>query len=174
MSKTKDQASLLKLLILNMFQIPKTDLFETVDLPDFCLYQDKCINFKEQGCFLALIKRKLITHLDEKYLILMAEKRGLFGDTSPKKGRMRPPTKTIKKEEKPKPPKVTKRKKSDDMNILVERINHPTHASVKRSHSKRKSSAEFKMLIYDPLNDECESCIRHESRYVSSILKICN
>lgn len=116
---------------------------------------------------MALIKRKLVTHLDEKYLILMAEKRGLFGDTGPKKGRMRPQTKTIKKEEKPKPPKVTKRRKSDDMNLLVERISHPTHASVKRSHSKRKSSAEFKMLIYDPLNDECESCIRHESRYVS-------
>lgn len=138
-----------------------------VDLPDFCLYQDKCVNLKEQGCFLALIKRKMVTHLDEKYLILMAERRGLFGDTNPKKSRMRPPTKTIKKEEKPKPPKVSKRRKSDDMNLLVERIATPTHASVKRSHSKRKSSAEFKLLIYDPLDDECESCIRHESRYVS-------
>lgn len=104
----------------------------------------------------------------------MAEKRGLFGDTNPKRGRMRPPTKTIKKEEKPKAPKVTKRRKSDDMNILIERIAHPTHASVKRSHSKRKSSAEFKMLIYDPLDDECENCVRHESRYVSrDELQIC-
>lgn len=101
----------------------------------------------------------------------MAEKRGLFGDTNPKKGRMRPPTKTIKKEEKPKPPKLTKRRKSDDMNLLVERIAHPTHASVKRSYSKRKSSADFKMLMYDPLTDECENCIRHESRFVSNLME---
>lgn len=138
-----------------------------VDLPDFCLYQDKCVNFKEQGCFLALIKRKMITHLDEKYLILMAERRGLFGDTNPKKGRARPPTKTIKKEEKPKPPKVSKRRKSDDMNLLVERIAHPTHASVKRSYTTRKSSAEFKLLFTDSWDNDCESCVRHESRYVS-------
>lgn len=67
-----------------LVRIPKTDLFETVAIPDVCAYQDNCARFAESGCFLSLIKRKRVTRLDEKYLIVMAERRGLFGDTSPK------------------------------------------------------------------------------------------
>lgn len=50
----------------------------------------------------------------------MAEKRGLFGDNNPKKDKGRPPPKTVKKEEKivVKPPKI-KRKKSEDISLLV-------------------------------------------------------
>lgn len=106
--------------ISEIFQIPKTDLYETADIPDFCLYQDKCVNFKDHGCYLALVKRKYVTRLDEKYLILMAERRGLFGDLNTEKGKQRPPTKSSKKEDKIKSaPSKVKRRKSEDISILV-------------------------------------------------------
>ena len=90
-------------------------------MPDFCIYQDKCIKINEQGCFLALIKRKLVTRLDEKYLILMAERRGLFGDTNPKKPMQRPPTKISKKDEiaKTSTSNRTKKKKGESITVLV-------------------------------------------------------
>lgn len=101
-------------------QIPKTDLFETVEIPDVCQYQNKCLNLKSLGCFLSLIQRRAVTRLDEKHLILMAERRGLFGDINPKKDTGRSPPKTVKKEEKVvlKTPRI-KRKKSEDISLLV-------------------------------------------------------
>lgn len=67
-----------------------------------------------------MIQRRAITRLDEKHLILMAERRGLFGDTNPKKDKGRTPSKIVKKEEKVvvKPPKI-KRKKSEEISLLV-------------------------------------------------------
>lgn len=85
-----------------------------------CQYQNKCLNLKSAGCFLSLIKRRTITRFDEKHLILMAEKRGLFGDVNPKKDKARATQKTVKKEEKisARPPKV-KLRKSEDILLLV-------------------------------------------------------
>lgn len=101
-------------------QVPKTDIFESIEIPDMCLYQNKCINSKLAGCFLSLIKRKKITRLDEKHLILMAEKRGLFGDTNPKKERARIQNKRVKKIEHINVPMVNiKRKRSEEIALLV-------------------------------------------------------
>lgn len=58
--------------------------FEVVDIPDMCLYQNKCLTAKSKCCFLSLIKRKHIKRLDEKHLIAMAEKRNLFVNSIPK------------------------------------------------------------------------------------------
>lgn len=66
-----------------------------------CSYQNKCLTAKSTGCFLSLIKRKQITRLDEKHLIAMAEKRGLFSDSLPKV--LRTKTKILKKDEQQKP-----------------------------------------------------------------------
>lgn len=101
-------------------QVPKTDIFEAVDIPDMCAYQNKCIEAKSAGCFLSLIKRKKITRLDEKHLILMAEKRGLFGETNPKKERARIQSRSAKKEEhvSVQPVKI-KRKRSEEIALLV-------------------------------------------------------
>lgn len=103
--------------------MPKTDLFEIVEIPDICQYQNKCLNLKNLGCFLSLIQRRAVTRLDEKHLILMAERRGLFGDPNPKKDKGRPPPKTVKKEEKivVAVPKV-KPKKSEDISLLVSTV----------------------------------------------------
>lgn len=101
-------------------KVPKTDIFETIDIPDMCQYQNKCIEAKSAGCFLSLIKRKKVTRLDEKHLILMAEKRGLFGETNPKKERARIQSRSAKKEEhvSVQPVKI-KRKRSEEIALLV-------------------------------------------------------
>ena len=60
-----------------LFQVPKTDLFEISELPGkIC---NGIIKHKESGCFLTLVKRKAVLRLNDKTLIFMAEKRGLFG-----------------------------------------------------------------------------------------------
>lgn len=60
--------------------IPPTDLFENTAIPDFCLNKDNCITDKSNGCFLSLIRRKEIVKMNSKYLIQVAELRGIFGD----------------------------------------------------------------------------------------------
>ncbi|KAK3914668.1 Putative methyltransferase NSUN7 [Frankliniella fusca] len=49
------------------------------NLPDMCPHSDSCLTTSEEGCFLALIKRKEIVRMDANYMIKMAEARGLFG-----------------------------------------------------------------------------------------------
>lgn len=60
--------------------IPPTDLYENSTIPDFCLNRDNCITDKTSGCFLSLIRRKEIVKMNSKYLIQVAELRGIFGD----------------------------------------------------------------------------------------------
>ncbi|XP_034240186.1 uncharacterized protein LOC117644684 [Thrips palmi] len=60
-------------------QVPACDLFEIGHLPDMCPHSDSCLSMGEEGCFLALIKRKEIVRMDANYMIKMAEARGLFG-----------------------------------------------------------------------------------------------
>ena len=64
--------------------VPLSDQFEVVELPDICLNQDACLDFAENGVFLSLIRRKEIVRLDSKYLIKIAELRGIFGDLNDK------------------------------------------------------------------------------------------
>uniref|UniRef100_A0A1B6EGC3 Uncharacterized protein n=1 Tax=Clastoptera arizonana TaxID=38151 RepID=A0A1B6EGC3_9HEMI len=59
--------------------VPLSDLFELGTLPNLCPGNEKCLNLQSEGVYLALIKRKEITRLDPKYMIKMAESRGLFG-----------------------------------------------------------------------------------------------
>lgn len=61
-------------------KLPEVDEFVCVDLPDVCKNQDKCLQNRNNGCFLSLIRRREITRLNAKYLIKSAEKRGLFGN----------------------------------------------------------------------------------------------
>uniref|UniRef100_A0AAR5PJ68 SAM-dependent MTase RsmB/NOP-type domain-containing protein n=1 Tax=Dendroctonus ponderosae TaxID=77166 RepID=A0AAR5PJ68_DENPD len=68
--------------LLDSVQVPDTDIFTTPDLPNLCPNENSCINFRKEGCFLSLIQRKEIIRLDDKYMIQMAENRGLFGSTT--------------------------------------------------------------------------------------------
>ncbi|XP_030762497.1 uncharacterized protein LOC115887256 [Sitophilus oryzae] len=68
--------------LLDNLQIPDTDIFINPDLPSLCPNENSCINVKKEGCYLALIQRKEIVRLDDKYMIQMAENRGLFGSNT--------------------------------------------------------------------------------------------
>ncbi|CAH1971248.1 unnamed protein product [Acanthoscelides obtectus] len=67
--------------LLDKVQVPDTDVFDTSSLPRLCPSQ-KCRNFEKEGCYLALIQRKQVIRLDDKYMIQMAEHRGLFGSNT--------------------------------------------------------------------------------------------
>ncbi|XP_036325938.1 uncharacterized protein LOC118738974 [Rhagoletis pomonella] len=58
--------------------LPDTDEFVCENIPDICINQDNCMIKQSNGCYLSLIKRTKITQLNAKYLIKMAEARGLF------------------------------------------------------------------------------------------------
>lgn len=138
--------------------VPLTDVFEIMDLPDICINQDQCLNLKDHGCFLALTKRKEITKFDSKYLIKMAETRGLFGDSKPKTARSKTSVKKQeKKEVEERDKKKTKRKKSD-ITVLINRLSTPTLSYLNHIHFQNKSAALKKILIYDPIR--CR-CLRH-------------
>ncbi|CAD7006112.1 unnamed protein product [Ceratitis capitata] len=63
--------------------LPEADEFICETIPDICINRDNCIKQHSIGCYLSLIKRKKVTQLNAKYLIKMAEARGLF-DTAEK------------------------------------------------------------------------------------------
>lgn len=90
-----------------------------MEVPDICAYQDQCAKRRITGCYLALVKRKHVTRLDEKYLIVMAERRGLFGDTSPKKPKAKQPPKNARNEKEKVPPKIIRSFKATDISDLV-------------------------------------------------------
>lgn len=69
----------------NQVCLPDVDEFIAVDIPDVCKNRDNCLKYNETGCFLSLVQRKQITRLNAKYLIKMAEMRGLFGNAADNK-----------------------------------------------------------------------------------------
>lgn len=105
-------------------EVPLTDYFELAKLPDICINQDKCLNPKDYGCYFAMIKRKEITSLDAKYMIKIAEARGVFGNQSavPKKQKVKTPKKVEKiddEESRLSAGKKSNRKRSADIQLLV-------------------------------------------------------
>lgn len=42
-------------------QVPDCDIFDAQELPDLCPNQDSCIKLEKEGCYLSLMKRKVIT-----------------------------------------------------------------------------------------------------------------
>jgi hypothetical protein len=80
-------------------RVPQTDLFERSPIPDFCLNKDNCVEQRSDG-FLSLLRRKEIVRMDSKYLIQIAELRGIFGDKDkPKKGKSKAQMRAEKKQE---------------------------------------------------------------------------
>lgn len=64
---------------IDLIVTPDIDEFVQDTVPDICINQDNCIQQLATGSYLALVRRKTLTQLNEKYLIRMAERRGLFG-----------------------------------------------------------------------------------------------
>ena len=59
-------------------QIPDSDLFEVASVNE--IYGEECKCLLEQGCYIALIKRKEMMQFDSLFMIKVAESKGLFGD----------------------------------------------------------------------------------------------
>lgn len=149
-------------------EVPLTDQFEVVDVPDVCENRDKCLDFKELGCYLALIKRKEVVQLDSKYLIKIAEMRGIFGDKdAPKKPKSKSQKKAEKEAEKAREAALAAerlkrmRHRGSNLVLLIDRLNAPTIASIKRSHHERISNALKRMLFFQGET----ICQRHTCRH---------
>lgn len=156
-------------------EIPLTDMFETVELPDICQNRDGCMNFEELGCYLTLIRRKEIVHLDSKYLIKIAELRGIFGDNNAvKKPKSKAQKRAEREAEKAREAllaaeRLKKMKhRGSNLNLLLDRINAPTVASIKRSHHQGLSIAIKRMLFFHD-GYVCKRHACHHSEYDGSI-----
>ncbi|XP_050678248.1 uncharacterized protein LOC126974707 isoform X2 [Leptidea sinapis] len=132
--------------------VPECDLFEIQTLPNLGNGLDINYILDRDGCYLGLIQRKEITRLDAKYMIKVAEERGLFGQAQPQ------PARKKKSEQAAASPKRRRRKFSFE----VERVAAPTYASLSRS--SRRSSAPPGPLADDALR----VCSRHARRYAAA------
>lgn len=120
--------------------VPMTDIFEIQQLPDFCRNRDNCVLNKSEGCFLSLLKRKELIRMDSKYLIQIAELRGIFGDKDrPKKIKSKAQLRAEKKQEaamKAARDAMDRQKieKTNPSNVdkVVERLLRPTQATIIR------------------------------------------
>ncbi|XP_060524217.1 uncharacterized protein LOC132700728 isoform X2 [Cylas formicarius] len=142
--------------LLDSLKMPDSDLFEQPEVPSLCSGENSCINFKKEGCYLALLQRKEVIRLDNKYMIKMAENRGLFGSnttTSTSKSKTRRVSrKKLEKESKSKPSK----KRTE---IEIDRITAPTHTFL--CHTKRTHEI-----------NECRRCnLEEETKLRSSRYK---
>lgn len=121
-------------------RVALTDLFEISPIPDFCLNKDNCVMKRADGCFLSLVKRKEIVRMDSKYLIQIAELRGIFGDKDkPKKTKSKAQLRAEKKQEAAmkKAREALERQKIEkfnpsNMDKIVERLLKPTQATIIR------------------------------------------
>lgn len=121
-------------------RVPQTDIFESTPIPDFCLNKDNCVMNRSEGCFLSLIRRREIVRMDSKYLIQIAELRGIFGDKDrPKKTKSKAQMRAEKKQEQAMKKarealEMQKLEKSNPSNIdkVVERLLKPTQAAIIR------------------------------------------
>lgn len=121
-------------------KIAQTDIFEVSPIPDFCLNHDNCIMQRSDGCFLSLLKRREIVRMDSKYLIQIAELRGIFGDKDkPKKTKSKAQLRAEKKQDAAmkKAREALERHKIEKFNPsnidkVVERLLKPTQATIIR------------------------------------------
>ncbi|XP_053686098.1 uncharacterized protein LOC128735638 [Sabethes cyaneus] len=159
-------------------EVPLSDQFETAELPDFCSNQDSCLDFKEDGVFLSLIKRKEVVRLDSKYLIKIAELRGIFGGNS-SNSEPRTNVKLVKRQEKKSDDreiaelenrKRRLKRRGSNMDSLISRLNAPTQASIKRGHHHRVSSMEHKFMFFDLNQEWCPKYAAVQSEYNLSVL----
>lgn len=67
----------------DVFKLPEIDEFIIANISNICDLEQNNVALDNisSKCFLRLIQRRLITRLNAKYLIQMAEQRGLFGNT---------------------------------------------------------------------------------------------
>ncbi|KAJ2950777.1 hypothetical protein O0L34_g9042 [Tuta absoluta] len=138
--------------------VPNCDLFEIGKLPMLGNGLDINYILGRDGCYLGLIQRKEITRLDAKYMIQVAEERGLFGAAAG------PPAQSRRKKETTATPRRRRRKTSG---FEVDRIAAPTHASTWRA-ARRVSAPADMALGVNTIGDETHVCEKHLRRQAAA------
>ncbi|KAH8395209.1 hypothetical protein KR222_002383 [Zaprionus bogoriensis] len=137
---------------------PDIDEFVQDIVPDICINQDDCIKHQTTGSYLALIRRKTLTHLNEKYLISMAERRGLFG--KPDRDKVR--SKAVKLQENNEPPPLDTTYDNSSAasrsggQQSVSGHQRPTQASAIRSHLTKVSTTHRQPIAFNFRRRECK------------------
>ncbi|XP_050509383.1 uncharacterized protein LOC126886472 isoform X3 [Diabrotica virgifera virgifera] len=118
--------------------VPDTDIFNNCNLPMLCP-SESCKGFQKEvcGCYLALLQRKEIIRLDDKYMIQMAENRGLFGNSNTRAVKTKSVRTIRRKAEKPEKTEVAKKKLKDSE---LDRIATPTYTFL--SHTRDRQEME--------------------------------
>lgn len=110
--------------------VPDSDLFEEVPVPELCQTGSTSQLFHEEGVYLAMLQRREIINLNSKYMIKMAESRGLFGasmsSTNQGTGSQQTGVKRTKRS--------AKRCSKPTGKMDVDRIAAHTHCSLMRTH----------------------------------------
>jgi hypothetical protein len=157
-------------------RVPQTDLFEMTPIPDFCLNKDNCVMNRSEGCFLSLIRRREIVRMDSKYLIQIAELRGIFGDKDrPKKTKSKAQMRAEKKQEQAMKKarealEMQKLEKANPSNIdkVVERLLKPTQAAIIRINRDEIWRRKFHIMTlrYNQLfPPRCARCDYYSQNY---------
>lgn len=160
-------------------KVPDTDLFEVCQLPDFCLNKDNCVADAKDGCFLSLLRRKEIIRMDSKYLIQIAELRGIFGKEGPKKTKSKAQMRAEKKQEAAikaarEALERQKEKKAAPSNVdkIMERLLKPTQSTIIRLSRDEIWRRKYNLMalrysfVFPP------RCARKYSSYSSQVFKL--
>lgn len=100
--------------------------------------KDNCVIQRNEGCFLALLKRKEIVRMDSKYLIQIAELRGIFGDKDkPKVTKSKAQIRAERKNDERSAKEAFDRQKVEIYNTgnidkIIDRLLKPTQATIIR------------------------------------------
>ncbi|KAJ8726861.1 hypothetical protein PYW08_015258 [Mythimna loreyi] len=128
--------------------VPSCDLFEIRTLPNLGNGLDINYILDRDGCYLGLIQRKEITRLDAKFMIRVAEDRGLFG---PGAGAAQP-----QRRKRVETAQLSPRRRRRKASFEVERVAAPTYASMSRA--TRRGSAPGSLT---PVRCDAVRCERH-------------
>ncbi|XP_052751597.1 uncharacterized protein LOC113523479 isoform X2 [Galleria mellonella] len=146
--------------------VPSCDLFEIRNLPNLGNGLDINYILDRDGCYLGLIQRKEITRLDAKYMIRVAEERGLFGPSQ------QPPSTRRKRETAATP--LRRRKKANGFEL--ERVAAPTYASLSRSSRRGSAPAcvGHGCALEHEHEHECEQEHCHEYQHDNELKRVCS
>ncbi|XP_032290915.1 uncharacterized protein [Drosophila virilis] len=144
---------------IDLIVTPDIDEFVQDTVPDICINQDNCIQQLATGSYLALVRRKALTQLNEKYLIRMAERRGLFG--KPERDKTKSRAVKLQETSEPPPPDTNYDNCSAGSRTGAQhaaRLQHQraTHSSAIRSHLTKVSTTQRQPIAFNFRRRECK------------------
>ncbi|CAH1635075.1 unnamed protein product [Spodoptera littoralis] len=140
--------------------VPSCDLFEIRTLPNLGNGLDINYILDRDGCFLGLIQRKEITRLDAKFMIRVAEDRGLFG---PGAGAPQP-----QRRKRTETAALSPRRRRRKASFEVERVAAPTYASMSRAARRGSAPGCLDTMTCRGSAADRHICERHARRQAAA------